>query len=824
LPDAFFGIWNDNYWIGAYNGHYSPNFSGLIHWLAGDMGRVNLYAPLTALILGICAWVFFRRIGCNARASVLAAIAAALNVNIMSNAAWGLGTRGLSLGAAFLALAAVEAGFVVQPILTSVLAGLAIGLSITEGGDNGAIFSMFIAAYAFWRTWVSVPSRGKAIGWGLGKMIVMAVFAAIMASQTLGVFVRTSVKGVVGTEQDQQTKAQKWDFATQWSLPKIETLRVIIPGLFGYRMDTGEGGNYWGRVGEAPAAPQQMPRHSGAGEYAGVIVVLIALWGLYEALRGKGQTFSELERKLIAFWAVMAVVAMFLGWGRHAPFYQIVYALPYFSTIRNPMKFFHAFHLCVMILFAYGLIGFNRRFLDVPGKLTSLSEQLGAWWRKPSRDKTWALGSIAAVVVAVLAWFVYLGSRGALVKHLQSAGFPDVAAATEIARFSTHEALLFVVFLAFSVLIVTLVMSGAFAGARARWAAVLIGIVLVVDLARANAPWIIYYDWHRKYDVAQTDNILKDRRSSSAPVDFLRQAAPEYRVTMPMFQLNQEFNLLQGVYQMEWLQHHFPFYGIQTIDIPQEPRMPADKLAYRTALQQNLPRLWQLTSTRYLFGLAGSFPDMLNQQLDPVEKRFRIHSTFNLTVRPGITQPMLHEHFTTVPATNGTLALIEFTGALPKAKLYTDWEIISDEKALLARLADRAWDPTKSLLLSEGDAKPTATGTNASTAKIVRNPDPKLMEIETTSDGPAMLLLNDKLEPEWQAYVDGKQTPILRANYLMRAVPVPAGKHTVAFKYVMKPSGFYLVLGCELAAIALALVVWWSAKRRASTAPAPAAA
>ena len=33
MPDSFFGIWNDNYWVGAYNGNYNPNFSGLKSFL-----------------------------------------------------------------------------------------------------------------------------------------------------------------------------------------------------------------------------------------------------------------------------------------------------------------------------------------------------------------------------------------------------------------------------------------------------------------------------------------------------------------------------------------------------------------------------------------------------------------------------------------------------------------------------------------------------------------------------------------------------------------------------------------------------------------------
>lgn len=794
MPDAFFGIWNDNYWVGAYNGNYNPNFSGLTYFISPGLARANLYAPISALVLGWCAWFFFRRIGCNSRTAILGALAAALNMNFFSNAAWGLGSRGFSLGAAFLALAAIEAGFFVQPILTAVLAGLAIGLSITEGGDNGAIFSAFIAAYAFWRSWISVPSRGKAIAWGVGKVVVMAVFAAIMASQTLGVFMRTAVKGVVGTEQDQQTKAEKWDFATQWSLPKIETLRVVVPGLFGYRMDTPDGGNYWGRVGEAPSAPSQMPRYSGAGEYAGVIVVLIAFWAIVEALRSKGQTFTIEERKIIWFWAVMAFVAMLLGWGRHAPFYKLVYALPYFSTIRNPMKFFHATHMCLMILFAYGLLGMSRRYLDVPGKAASLFDQLKAWWKKPSPEKSWTLASIGILAVSVVAWFGYVGSRSSVVKHLQNAGFPDVAMATQIAKFSANEVMLFVLFLAVSIAIVTFILSGAFSGERAKWAAVLVGLVLVVDLARANQPWIIYYNW-------------KDRYASNPIIDVLKERPFEHRVTIPPFQLNQQFGMLQQFYHVEWLQHHFPFYGVHTIDIPQEPRVPADKQAFRESARP-IGRLWQLTNTRYLMGLSGQLADMLNAQLDPVQRRFRQHTAFTLSQSPN------SQYITLQTNSTGPFALIEYGGALPRAKLYNNWETIADEKALLARLGDTNWNPEQSVLISQDAPKPTAPTAAAGKADIVSNPSPKVMVIQTTSEAPAMLLLNDKIEPEWHAYIDGKEAPVLRANYLMRGVHVPAGTHKVEFKYEMKPTGFYLVLALDILALLLVAVVVWSARRK----------
>ena len=46
-----------------------------------------------------------------------------------------------------------------------------------------------------------------------------------------------------------------------------------------------------------------------------------------------------------------------------------------------------------------------------------------------------------------------------------------------------------------------------------------------------------------------------------------------------------------------------------------------------------------------------------------------------------------------------------------------------------------------------------------------------------------MLLLNDKHHPAWKVTVDGAPAKLLRANYLMRGVHLPKGKHKVEFRF-----------------------------------------
>jgi hypothetical protein len=62
------------------------------------------------------------------------------------------------------------------------------------------------------------------------------------------------------------------------------------------------------------------------------------------------------------------------------------------------------------------------------------------------------------------------------------------------------------------------------------------------------------------------------------------------------------------------------------------------------------------------------------------------------------------------------------------------------------------------------------------------------MKYESESASNGVVVFSEVFYPKgWHAFIDGKEVTILRANYILRALEVPAGKHTIEFRFEPKP-------------------------------------
>jgi hypothetical protein len=197
--------------------------------------------------------------------------------------------------------------------------------------------------------------------------------------------------------------------------------------------------------------------------------------------------------------------------------------------------------------------------------------------------------------------------------------------------------------------------------------------------------------------------------------------------------------------------------------------------------------------------------DFLNQRVDTLGKRFRIAERFDIVAKPGITAAARPEQWTVVVNTNGQYALFEFTGALPRAKLYANWLVSTNDGATLKQLADPSFDPAQIVLVANKlpPPQPSAiTNQDVGTVEFVSYA-PKQIQLRASVKAPAVLLLNDRFTPNWQVLVDGQLQPLLRCNYLMRGVTMSPGEHSVEFRFAPHLKGLYV----SLAGLALGLAL-----------------
>jgi hypothetical protein len=96
---------------------------------------------------------------------------------------------------------------------------------------------------------------------------------------------------------------------------------------------------------------------------------------------------------------------------------------------------------------------------------------------------------------------------------------------------------------------------------------------------------------------------------------------------------------------------------------------------------------------------------------------------------------------------------------------------------------------------------PPGAGERSATesVRLLSNRDPDRLLIEAHLETPGFVVIADTYYPGWNAWVDGVPVPIYPANLLFRAVPVPAGTHTLDLRY--EPNSFRYGLGLAVVAM-----------------------
>lgn len=169
-----------------------------------------------------------------------------------------------------------------------------------------------------------------------------------------------------------------------------------------------------------------------------------------------------------------------------------------------------------------------------------------------------------------------------------------------------------------------------------------------------------------------------------------------------------------------------------------------------------------------------------------------------------------------VLAYDGEVRVYRNQEALPRAFTIGRVRVVDGREAALAALGDPAFDPRRELVL-ERDAcggcdpaglPPELDGAPATPA-VITHYGANRVRLAVDLPAPRYLVLLDSYAPGWEVEVDGQRAELARANWVFRAVLVPAGQHQVEFVY--RPLSFRAGLlgsGAAGALFLLVLGVW----------------
>jgi hypothetical protein len=150
---------------------------------------------------------------------------------------------------------------------------------------------------------------------------------------------------------------------------------------------------------------------------------------------------------------------------------------------------------------------------------------------------------------------------------------------------------------------------------------------------------------------------------------------------------------------------------------------------------------------------------------------------------------MLRCRFALLPGKEG-IKVVNIPGAMDRLTLIREVEIVHGRDAVFRAMAAADFDPRRKVILEQKPSPAPVESGIAGTASITAS-GTDFLEVEADLPSPAILLVTDAFSRSWRVRPLGvspqSSYEILPANYILRAVPLPAGLHRIRMEYI--PAG-----------------------------------
>ena len=148
---------------------------------------------------------------------------------------------------------------------------------------------------------------------------------------------------------------------------------------------------------------------------------------------------------------------------------------------------------------------------------------------------------------------------------------------------------------------------------------------------------------------------------------------------------------------------------------------------------------------------------------------------------------MLNARYFVVPNGQGGTAVQRNVAALGNAWFVDNYRLVNDPNAEILALND--FDPAKTAIVNKEFAelltgKDLALDSNSVIEPVHQQPyNPDYLQYKTKTNKEQLAVFSEiYYKPDWFAYIDGERAEYIRVNYVLRAMVVPAGEHTIEFR------------------------------------------
>jgi len=744
-PQILLRSWDNQFFFGNANVAYPLNTISLLESALGPHRFRREGLLIIIWMTGLAAYWTCRQFGRSVMASSIAAIFMMLCGWSFTFPTVGLPNRSSTLALSALSLGMIERGRKRKSWLCYAIAGGLLGLGVSDTPDVGILFAVCCAVYFFISHFTDREHLNfRAATKRLALFALYVGCSLIIAYQIINTMLATRVLGV--TQGSGENRADRYAWATQWSLPKSETWSLIACDFHGASSRSPDS-PYWGRMGRTEGWEQTRQGFRDfrlAGYAVGVtpVMLLMILWLYLFRHQDKNILNAETRRSVWIFSAIL-LISLALSWGKHFPLYRAFYSLPYMGTIRNPDKWLGPFTLFLGLSFSVAIDLVIR--LREAGKIEMNGRILRA-----ARN---ILVVVPAVAVPCLTYLLF--QKRQFLESLQRNGYGDLSLRAWENAVGANVQVIIVLILSFALLWLY-VAHRRFAQAKHGYVLIcLLGAVMSAELLRAGRPFVMGH----RYEHISRPNVL---------TDFLDANRNNGRLKL----LPARHALLSN-----WRMTYLMSKGYDMFDPVTASRLPNDYQAFFDALKNNPIRLWRVGSLRYFLCPTDVVKQL--QELDSPLGRFIERLELGVVQSGKAAIPT-----DSVPANRKFLRIVEFTGALPMFRFAPSWTVLpndpSGDRQALMQLADSNFDPAQSAIVQSGSVE---SGTGAESAITMVTNTPAEVSVNVELDGEGLLVRSAKYHSDWKAFIDDVPSQIFRANYLFQAVKVPSGRHRITFTY-----------------------------------------